>query len=156
METLQALTQYYGSYDEDSEREKAFNGSAVVEQIQLSTQRLIYDLAFEFNFAGNTSGGQRMELTEEQPYWCITVVNEGANGITIDVAGDIYYVDAGATGSIYSDKAWNPGTYAVNFGSAGGNGMEGYAICKISSTPFPEEEPLAWGLRVDPVAPQRS
>ena len=127
----------------DSEKEKAFNGSAMAEQIQLSTQRVISDLAFEFKFAGNTSGGQRMELTEEQPYWCITVVNEGVNGITIDVAGDIYYVDAGTTGNIYSDAAWKPGTYAVSFGSAGGNGMEGYAICRISYAPFPEEEPRA-------------
>ena len=127
----------------DSEKEKAFNGSAIAEQVQLSTQRVISDLAFEFNFAGNTSGGQRMELTEEQPYWCITIANEGVNGITIDVAGDIYYVDAGTTGNIYSDKAWNPGTYAVSFGTAGGNGMEGYAICRISATPFPEEEPRA-------------
>ena len=137
----------------ESEKEKAFSGSAVVEQVQLSTQRLNSELVFEFNFAGNTSGGQQMELTEDKPYWCITIVNEGTNGITIDVAGTIYMVDAGKKGHIYPDKAWDSGTYPVSFGTSGGSGMEGYAICSISATPFPEEEPLAWGLRVDPLAP---
>ena len=125
---------------------------SVVENVQ--TSEIIY--AFEFTFAGNTSGGQRMDLTEDKPYWCITIVNEGTSGITIDVAGNIYFVDAGSTGHIYPDKAWDPGTYPVNFGSASGSGMQGYAICSISSFPFMEEEPLAWQLMVDPVAPSET
>ena len=127
----------------ESEKKNSFNGSAVAEQLQLSTQRLSSEVAFEFNFAGNTSGGQKMELTEEKPYWCITVVNEGTNGINIDILGTIYMVDAGSTGHIYPDKAWEPGTYSVFIGTAGGIGMEGYAICSISAAPFQEEEPLA-------------
>lgn len=123
----------------ESEKKNAFNGRAVVEQVQLGTQRLNPELAFEFNFAGNTSGGQKMELTEDKTYWCITVVNKGPYGITVDVAGDIYMVDAGITGHIYPDKAWDPGTYSVSFGTSGGSGMEGYAICSISTTPFLEE-----------------
>lgn len=138
----------------ESEKQNAFNGSAVVEQVQLSTQRLNSELAFEFNFAGNTSGGQKMELTEDKPFWCITVVNEGANGITIDAAGDIYMVDEGSTGYIYPDKAWNTGTYPVSFGTAGGNGMQGYAVCNVSSVPFTEEEPLSWEFMSAPVAPE--
>ena len=122
---------------------------SVVKNIQ--TSEIIY--AFEFNFAGNTSGGQRMTLTDDKPYWCITVVNEGTSGISIDVAGEIYFVNAGATGHIYPEKSWDPGTYPVNFGCMSGDGMQGYAICSISSFPFLEEEPLAWQLMVDPVAP---
>ena len=125
---------------------------SVVENIQ--TSEIIY--AFEFNFAGNTSGGQRMTLTDDKPYWCITVVNEGTSGISIDVAGEIYFVNAGATGHIYPEKSWDPGTYPVNFGCMSGDGMQGYAICSISSFPFLEEEPLAWQLMVDPVAPSET
>ena len=109
--------------------------------VEVQTSEII--TAFEFNFVGNTSGGQKMELTEEKPYWCITVVNEGTNGINIDILGTIYMVDAGSTGHIYPDKAWEPGTYSIDFGTAGGIGMEGYAICNISSVPFLAEEPFA-------------
>ena len=84
-----------------------------------------------------------MGLTEDKPYWCITVVNEGTNGINIDILGTIYMVDAGTTGHIYPDKAWDPGTYLIDFGTAGGIGMEGYAICSISSAPFMAEAPFA-------------
>ena len=119
--------------------------------VNIQTSEIIY--AFEFNFAGNASGGQRMTLTDDKPYWCITVVNEGTSGISIDVAGEIYFVNAGATGHIYPEKSWDPGTYPVNFGCMSGDGMQGYAICSISSFPFLEEEPLAWQLMVDPVAP---
>ena len=109
--------------------------------VEVQTSEIL--TGFEFNFAGNTSGGQKMELTEDKPYWRITVVNEGTNGIKIDILGTIYMVDAGTTGHIYPDKAWDPGTYSVFIGTAGGIGMEGYAICSISSAPFQEEEPLA-------------
>jgi len=84
-----------------------------------------------------------MELTEDKHYWCIAVVNEGTSGITIDVAGVIYKVEAGATGYIYPDEAWAPGTYSVSFGCTSGSGMKGYAICNISSVPIIEKEPLA-------------
>ena len=102
-----------------------------------------FTTVFDFSFAGNTSGGQIMELTEDKHYWCIAVVNEGTSGITIDVAGVIYKVEAGATGYIYPDEAWAPGTYSVSFGCTSGSGMKGYAICNISSVPIIEKEPLA-------------
>lgn len=113
------------------------------EKVRNDIQFPTTETAFKFNFAGNTSGGQRMGLTEDKPYWCITVVNEGTNGINIDILGTIYMVDAGTTGHIYPDKAWDPGTYLIDFGTAGGIGMEGYAICSISSAPFMAEEPFA-------------
>ena len=124
------------------------------EDVRQELQFPTTETAFEFNFAGNTSGGQKMELTEDKPYWCITVVNTGTNGITIDVAGQIYMVDAGTTGHIYPDKAWDPGTYSVSFGDTGGNGMVGNAVCSISSTPFAKEGPLAWELKVNPAVGQ--
>lgn len=122
--------------------------------VEVQTSEIL--TGFEFNFAGNTSGGQKMELTEDIPYWRITVVNEGTNGIKIDILGTIYMVDAGKTGHIYPDNAWDPGTYSISFATAGSSGMEGYAICSISSFPFMEEEPLAWQLMVDPVAPSET
>ena len=122
--------------------------------VEVQTSEIL--TGFEFNFAGNTSGGQKMELTEDKPYWRITVVNEGTNGIKIDILGTIYMVDAGKTGHIYPDNAWDPGTYSISFATAGSSGMEGYAICSISSFPFMEEEPLAWQLMVDPVAPSET
>ena len=109
------------------------------QEIQFPTTETVFD----FSFAGNTSGGQIMELTEDKHYWCIAVVNEGTSGITIDVAGVIYKVEAGATGYIYPDEAWAPGTYSVSFGCTSGSGMKGYAICNISSVPIIEKEPLA-------------
>ena len=113
------------------------------EEVRNDIQFPTTETVFKFNFAGNTSGGQRMGLTEDKPYWCITVVNEGTNGISIDILGTIYMVDAGTTGHIYPDKAWDPGTYLIDFGTAGGIGMEGYAICSISSAPFMAEAPFA-------------
>lgn len=119
------------------------SGIRIVEETWQEIPYPAAEIAFEFYFAGNTSGGQQLELTGENPYWCITVANEGSDGITIDVAGTIYMVEAGTTGHIYPDDAWNPGTYSVHFGTTGSSGMEGCATGYVSSSPFTEEDPLA-------------
>ena len=113
----------------DSEKEKAYNGSATAEQIQLGTQRLSTEAAFEFNFGGNTSGGQKLELTEDKPYWCIFVENHGSEKIVTEIGGDVCEIEPGTFDTVFSDEKWKPGTYTVSFATAGPAGMTGNAVC---------------------------
>lgn len=82
---------------------------------------------FELNFAGNTSLQKKMVLTEEAPYWCIFVNNEGSNNITVEIGGHVYEVEAETYEHIFRDELWDAGTYSASFASI--NGMEGTASC---------------------------
>ena len=78
---------------------------------------------FELNLAGNTSLQNKMVLTEEAPYWCIFVNNEGSNNITVEIGGYVYEVEAETYEHIFRDELWDAGTYSASFASI--NGMEG-------------------------------
>ena len=82
---------------------------------------------FELSFAGNTSLQNKMVLTEESPYWCIFVNNEGSNNITVEIGGHVYEVEAETYEHIFRDELWDAGTYSASFASI--NGMEGTATC---------------------------
>ena len=92
--------------------------------------------AFEFDFAGNTSGGQEMELTEIYPYWCIEIENTGVGTIQIEIQGEVYRVEAGTTKAFYSDEKWEAGTYAVSFSTTGYQPMQGSVMCTRSKVPM--------------------
>ncbi len=113
----------------DSEKEKAFNGSAIAEQIQLSTQRLSDETAFRLNFAGNTSLQHQIVITEERPYWCIFVENQGSEKIATEIGGDVCKIEPGTFDKVFSDEKWKPGTYTVSFSISGASGMTGNAVC---------------------------
>ena len=68
-----------------------------------------------------------MVLTEESPYWCIFVNNEGSNNITVEIGGHVYEVEAETYEHIFRDELWDAGTYSASFASI--NGMEGTATC---------------------------
>ena len=95
--------------------------------------------AFEFDFAGNTSGGQKMELTEIYPYWCIRIENTGDGTIQMEIQGEVYRVEAGTTKIFCSDEKWEAGTYTVSFSSAGHQPMQGSAICTRSKVPMTDK-----------------
>lgn len=82
---------------------------------------------FELNLAGNTSLQNKMVLTEEAPYWCIFVNNEGSNNITVEIGGYVYEVEAETYEHIFRDELWDAGTYSASFASI--NGMEGTVTC---------------------------
>ena len=82
---------------------------------------------FELNFDGNTSLQHKMVLTEDAPYWCIFINNEGSNNITVEIGGHVYEVEAETYGHIFRDELWDAGTYSASFASI--NGMEGTATC---------------------------
>ena len=113
----------------DNEKEKAFNGSAIAEQIQLGTQRLSAETAFELNFGGNTSLQHKIVLTEESPYWCIFVENQGSKNVVTEIGGDVFEIEPGTFDKVFSDEKWKPGTYTVSFATAGADGMIGNAVC---------------------------
>ena len=58
---------------------------------------------FELNFDGNTSLQHKMVLTEDAPYWCIFINNEGSNNITVEIGGHVYEVEAETYGHIFRD-----------------------------------------------------
>ena len=113
----------------ESEKEKAFNGSAIAEQIQLSTQRLSDETAFSVNFAGNTSLQQEFDLTEDRPYWCILVENHGTEKISTEIGGEVRKIEPGTFDMLFSDEKGKPGTYSVSFATSGSSGMTGNAVC---------------------------
>ena len=82
---------------------------------------------FELNLSGNTSLQNKMVLTEEAPYWCIFVNNEGSNNITVEIGGYVYEVEAETYEHIFRDELWDAGTYSASFASI--NGMEGTVTC---------------------------
>ena len=55
---------------------------------------------FELNFDGNTSLQHKMVLTEDAPYWCIFINNEGSNNITVEIGGHVYEVEAETYGVV--------------------------------------------------------
>ena len=113
----------------ESEKEKAINGSAIAEQIQLSTQRLSDETAFSVNFAGNTSLQQEFDLTEDRPYWCILVENHGTEKISTEIGGEVRKIEPGTFDMLFSDEKGKPGTYSVSFATSGASGMTGNAVC---------------------------
>ena len=113
----------------ESEKENAFNGSAIAEQVQLSTQRLSNEMAFSVDFAGNTSLQQEFVLTEDRPYWCILVENHGTEKISTEIGGEVRKIEPGTFDKIFSDVKGKPGTYSVSFATSGASGMTGNAVC---------------------------
>lgn len=99
----------------------------VVQEAELSAKT-----AFELNLAGNTSMQNKIELTEQMPFWSITVSNTGGYGIVVELGGDVYRVEPGTTATITAEERWEPGTYSVSFASAHPDGMQGRAICTVA------------------------
>ena len=91
---------------------------------------------FEVSFAGNTSLGQKMELTADYPYWSIEVENTGTAALLMELEGEVYRVEAGATEVFGTTEKWSPGTYAVSFSGVGANPMQGKATGVSSSVPL--------------------
>ena len=87
-------------------------------------------------FTANTSLQQEIVLTEAKPYWCITVENESNEAIRVEIAGVVYEVEAGASALLCTDTKQAPGTYAVDFSTAGSSAMEGRAACETSAIPW--------------------
>lgn len=102
-----------------------------------------YPDGVEFNFAGNTSGGQEMELTEIYPYWCIEIENTGNGTIQMEMQGEVYRVEAGTTKTFCSDEKWEAGTYTVSFSTTGYQPMQGSAICTRSKAPMTDKIPAS-------------
>ena len=72
-------------------------------------------------------------MSEGNPFWRITVENEGTEAIKIEISGTVYRVEAGTSATIGNDTAWEPGTYTVSFATAGPSGMIGRASCLASA-----------------------
>lgn len=90
------------------------------------------ELAFELNFAGNSSIQHYMELTESENQWRITVENSGDTSIVMELDGKVYRIAPGSTDVFTSVKA-EPGTYIVSFAASGAEKMNGSAVCEIIS-----------------------
>ena len=119
------------------------NGAWWIYATEEAREKLQYpstDAAFEVNFAGNTSMQQKVELTEDQPYWYVHVINDGSEAIYVDFHGTVYRVESGTSATVFTDEEWKPGTYTVGFATSGASGMEGSAVCSTSSVP-------AYGVR---------
>ena len=101
------------------------------------------ETAFAANFGGNTSFGQKMELTADFPYWCIEIENTGNGTIQMELEGEVYRVEAGTTGTFYADEKWPAGTYTVSFSSAGFEPMQGRVICTRSAVPLTDSQPTS-------------
>ncbi len=84
-------------------------------------------------FAANTSLQEELVLTEGNPFWCITVENEGEEAINVELGGTVYRVEAGTSATIGNDTMWEAGTYTVSFTTAGSSGMVGSATCEASA-----------------------
>lgn len=98
------------------------------------------ETAFEANFGGNTSFGQKMKLTEDYPYWGIEIENTGNGTILMELQGEVYRVEAGTTKAFYADEKWEAGTYAVSFSGAGYQPMQGDVICIRSAVPMTDSQ----------------
>ena len=85
--------------------------------------------AFELNYAGNTSIQYEIEVTKEQPYWCIFVENQGTEQIVTEIGGDVTKIEPGTFDMVFSNEKWKPGTYEVSFATSGASGMIGTAVC---------------------------
>jgi len=96
----------------------------------------IAEAVFEANFAGNTSFGQKMELTESAPYWRIQINNTGTGSILMELAGDVYLVEAGNSETFFASEAWAAGSYTASFSGAGGIPMQGKTICERAPIPL--------------------
>lgn len=92
------------------------------------------DTAFELNLAGNTSMHNEMTLTEERPYWCISVRNKGTETIAVEIDGEVYEVMPESLEVLWAKEPWKPGGYTVSFSTKGSKGMEGTVICEVMST----------------------
>jgi len=91
---------------------------------------------FEANFGGNTSFGQKMILTEEEPYWRITIHNTGEGSVQMELMGEVYRVEANTTETFFATEPWSEGTYDVSFSCVGLVPMQGSAVCERSSVPL--------------------
>lgn len=110
----------------------------VISAISISSSNT--ETAFETNFGGNTSFGQKMELTEDYPYWCIEIENTGNGTIQMELQGEVYRVEAGTTKAFYADEKWEAGTYNVSFSTAGYQPMQGRVICIRSAVPMTDDQ----------------
>lgn len=90
------------------------------------------ELAFELNFAGNSSIQHSMELAESENQWRITVENSGDASIVMELDGEVYRIAPGSTDVFTGAKA-EPGTYIVSFAASGAGKMNGSAICEVFS-----------------------
>ena len=84
-------------------------------------------------FAANTSLQEELVLTEGEPFWRITVENDGTEAIKVELGGTVYRIEAGTSATIGNDTMWEAGTYTVSFSTAGSSGMLGSATCEASA-----------------------
>lgn len=93
------------------------------------------EVAFELNFAGNSSLQHSMELTEDKNQWSITVENSGEIDIVMELKGNVYHIAPGST-DVFTGIESEPGTYSVSFAASGAGAMHGSALCEVySETP---------------------
>ena len=101
------------------------------------------EIMFQVNFGGNTSLGQKIELTDAFPYWRIEIENTGSSDLQMVLNGEVYRILAGTKQSFYSEDKWAAGTYNVSFSLVGANPMEGTAVCTRSTTPVSGDHPVS-------------
>lgn len=103
------------------------------------------EIAFELNFAGNSSLQHSMELTEDKKQWRITVENSGEKDIVMELNSVVYRIAPGSTDA-FTGVAPEPGTYSISFAASGAGAMYGSALCEVySETPVKEHTYLYEG-----------
>ena len=129
---------YFGNYSSSWLELERFHADVMEESTEKVHQGTLLpstETAFELKFAGNTSLQHQVVLTQDKPYCCISVKNEGTESIVVDIAGTVYRVESETSATICTDEKWEPGTYTVGFATSGSSGMFGNAVCKAHSTP---------------------